>query len=232
MDEDARESAEPKRSSTRIDGKHNTNLAALGDCGRSAIGSDLNINVRFAIAFVLAVATLIAFGVAWQTSRTLPLLETQSVIPYETPSVPAHFQRSFTYPLKFPEPGTPEFDTDDGPSTYLGWHRYGWDDCLATFFHDVRYEDDPMWETTQTEWITVGAPDHRNEARIDGWLDCATRLRLVIGASDKGAVRGKIRAQLADSQRPYVIGYIMLGGILLLAAVLSVAGTRKCRTMS
>ena len=94
MDEDARESAEPKRSSTRIDGKHNTNLAALGDCGRSAIGSDLNINVRFAIAFVLAVATLIAFGVAWQTSRTLPLLETQSVIPYETPSVPAHFQRS------------------------------------------------------------------------------------------------------------------------------------------
>ena len=232
METRSRPPAEPRRSATRIDGKHNTNLAALGDCGRSAIGSDLNINVRFAIAFVLAVATLIAFGVAWQTSRTLPLLETQSVIPYETPSVPAHFQRSFTYPLKFPEPGTPEFDTDDGPSTYLGWHRYGWDDCLATFFHDVRYEDDPMWETTQTEWITVGAPDHRNEARIDGWLDCATRLRLVIGASDKGAVRGKIRAHLADSQRPYVIGYIMLGGILLVAAVLSVAGTRKCRTMS
>lgn len=203
------------------------------DFGRSAIGRDLNINLRFAIGGFLAVTSLIAFWCAWQTSRTLPSLEVQSVIPYEIPAVPAHFQRSFTYPLKFSEPGVPEFDTDDGPSTYLGWHRYGWDDCLATFFHDVRYDVEPMWETTKTEWITVAAPDHQNEARADGWHDCATQLRLAISGSDEDSLRIKIRSQLADIQRPIVTRYAMIGGILLVpVVVLPVIGKRKGRTMS
>ncbi len=190
--------------------------------------------MRYAIASILAVSSLIAFALAWHTSHSFAALELQSLIAYQAPTVPEDFQRSFTYPLKFPAPGEPEFDTDDGPSTYLDWYQYGWDDCLATFYHDVRYENDPMWQTTRTEWITVGAPDHRNAARIDGWFDCATQLRSQLKLKTEDTLRISLRNHLASIQRPYAISYAVIGGILLLIAsgLLFLRDTKKSRPKS
>ncbi len=132
-------------------------------------------NVVASIAVLISLCTF-AIGIRFNTTRDRPNWR-ESVIAYSAPTVPLEFDLEITYPLKR-YPG--ETETDDGPTQYLLHHRLAWDECVYHFYRDWPWVDSPAWSADETTdkwgpWV-IGAPDHINDARRDGWYAAANSI--------------------------------------------------------
>ena len=88
------------------------------------------------------------------------------------------------------------------------------------FYRNWPFHEGPAWSATEDEygqapWIH-GAPPHINDARRDGWLNCADEIRKLLRTDSES----EIRDQIVVSQSPIIASLTGLGTILLAAAVL------------
>tara|TARA_R110002073_G_C9368771_1_gene572021 strand:- start:93 stop:683 length:591 start_codon:yes stop_codon:yes gene_type:complete len=174
--------------------------------------------MRAPIVTLLVFASLICLVFAWTISRTTPNIDAQTLIPYFVPEVPDQFNRSITWPTKHTEPGEPNFQTDDGAETYRSWHQSAWLECLGLFYHDTRYDNKPIWRTTESTWITVGGPDHWNAARLDGYEACQSQLHTLLDAIPEAELRDRLKRNLNQASKPGVLQFAVAGVILAILA--------------
>lgn len=168
--------------------------------------------MRIAIVLFLLASAVASFSIAvnWRSKAKYPVWNT-GLIKYGIPNVPPEFDRKITYLSKTPGK---QYETDDGPTEYLRHHKFGWNDCLHYFDRDWPFHDDePAWSSTEDEhgdapWL-VGAPPHINDARRDGWLQCAEQIRTTL----RSTTNEDFRKSLVISQAPYIASFIALGAI-------------------
>ena len=173
--------------------------------------------MRDVITFLLflASAAMLVLAVSWRSDADYPVWNT-SVISYEIPSVPEHHNRKIAYLSKSLEK---KYETDDGLTTYLRHHQFGWNDCLYYFYRDWPYLGEPAWSAAGDQYgnapWTHGAPPHVNEARRDGWLACADKIRALLRIESETEIRDRIIV----SQLPIIASFTGLGTMLLVCAL-------------
>jgi hypothetical protein len=179
-------------------------------------------NVVASIAVLVALCTF-AIGIRFNTTGDRPNWR-ESVIAYSAPTVPLEFDREITYPSKR-YPG--ETETDDGPTQYLLHHRLAWDECVYYFYRDWPWLDSPAWSADETNdkwgpWV-IGAPDHINDARRDGWYAAANKLRKLL----QSTTPEKLREELPQPQFSVNITIAIIALAFTVAAFLVVRNAKK-----
>lgn len=177
-------------------------------------------NVVTSIAVLVALCTF-AIGIRFNTTRDRPNWR-KSVIAYSAPTVPLEFDREIAYSSKR-NPGKTE--TDDGPAQYLLHHRLAWDECVCHFYRNWPWVDSPAWSADETTdkwapWV-IGAPDHINDARRDGWYVAANQLRKLL----QSTTPEKLREELPQPQ--FSVNITNAIAALALAAFFIVRNAKK-----
>lgn len=140
-------------------------------------------------------------------------INSQKLITFSSPRVPVEHQGDIQWERKYDTDGSKV--VDQGESTYLNNYRQGWQECLENFYSDIHYGDEELWSTSKTEWMTIGGPQHWNEARIDGWRVCQAELRKRLATMNPAELRQQIQQSIFENSRRD--GYICLAAAVFVA---------------